>query len=527
VLWQQLGRDYGLGELAKLPPEARGELELEPRPVQAAPPRNWEDQGLSVPYSERCTSMDLRHAFVEGDRSPVDVLNALKARVESGQFGQATHSPFVCADWDRALEAAKASAARYRAGEPLSRLDGLPIPVKDEHQMVGLVTGAGTAYLDAVATVDSAMVARLRAAGSVLYAKTHATEWGMNPWGMNPHYPYPRNVYSNAHGAGGSSTGAGVAVALGLATVAVGSDGGGSIRIPSAFNGIFGIKPTFGRIGRGGSLFGCSSVSHFGPLAASVADCVDLLVETARGVDPVDPPTRYATDRDTVAEAWLQALGRGVRGCRIGIPRSAMAAAEAPVRDACFEALDALETEGAVLVDLEIPLIDQALAVGVLSIATETMASLLEDYERYSARMGLDLQLLLALVGRASAKEYLTARRTRPKIRAALAQSISTVDVLAFPTTCALAPRYPLKETQVSVADDVANQDACRLNFLGNLTGLPAGSVPVGLHEGLPIGLQIMGDAWDEASVIAVMTHCERLGLAGLPLPEAWTSLLA
>jgi aspartyl-tRNA(Asn)/glutamyl-tRNA(Gln) amidotransferase subunit A len=316
-------------------------------------------------------------------------------------------------------------------------------------------------------------------------------------------------------------------VALGLATVAVGSDGGGSIRIPSAFNGIFGIKPTFGRIGRGGSLFGCSSVSHFGPLAASVADCVDLLVETARGVDPVDPATRYATDRDTVAEAWLQALGRGVRGCRIGIPRSAMAAAEAPVRDACFEALDALETEGAVLVDLEIPLIDQALAVGVLSIATETMASLLEDYERYSARMGLDLQLLLALVGRASAKEYLTARRTRPKIRAALAQSISTVDVLAFPTTCALAPRYPLKETQVSVADDVANQDACRLNFLGNLTGLPAGSVPVGLHEGLPIGLQIMGDAWDEASVIAVMTHCERLGLAGLPLPEAWTSLLA
>ena len=526
LLWGQMGRDYGLGALMGLPPSARGELELEPRPQQAAAPREWEDQGFAVPSSERCTGDTLRRAYVAGACTPLEVLTALKARVEAADFGDATHSPFICCDWERAFEAAQESTDRYQSGSVRSRLDGVPIPIKDEHAMRGLVTAAGTAYVDAVAEQDSTLVARLRERGALLYAKTHTTEWGMNPWGMNPHFTYPRNVYGSEHGAGGSSTGAGVAVGLGLATVAVGSDGGGSIRIPAAFNGVFGLKPTFGRIGRGGSLFGCSSVSHFGPLAASVSDCVDFLLETALGTDPLDPPTFYSTDHATAAEAWARAPGRGVRGCRIGIMRSEMEAADTAVRNACLEALRALESEGAVLVDVDVGLSEHALAVGVLSIATETMAGLIDDYRAHGRLMGGDLQLLLDLMARASAKEYLIARRTRPMIRAALKQTIANVDVLALPTTCTVAPKYAASEQGIAIADDLANQNACRLNFLGNITGLPAGSVPVGMHEGLPIGLQVMGDAWDEASVIAVMTHCERLGLSGLPLPKSSSVLL-
>jgi aspartyl-tRNA(Asn)/glutamyl-tRNA(Gln) amidotransferase subunit A len=520
-LLSRMGRVYGLPELRGLPREARADLDLAPRPIAGAPARRWEDAGLAEEAAARGAGSRLRRAFASGAHSPVEILERVATRVEAEDFGLALHSPFICCDWERARVAARESEARYRSGSPLSSLDGLPLPIKDEHDMEGLVTGAGTAYRKVPAETDSTLVRRLRAGGALLFAKTHATEWGMNPWGMNPHHDMPRNVYDSERGAGGSSTGAGVAVSLGLAPIAAGSDGGGSIRIPSCFSGVFGLKPTFGRVGRGGSAFGRGSVSHIGPLGPSTADLVDFLDHTAGQPDLADPPTAYADDGDEAPAAWRAALGRGVRGCRIGVPRTEFAAATEPIQRACHAALAALEAEGAALVELDLPLADQALAVGVLSIGIECMGALRDDLVRFGARMSDDLRLSMRLMEQLPSRDYLGACRTRAALRRGVACAIAGVDVLAFPTTAIQPPVYLAEEAGVAAADASAVAGACRLAFLANLTGLPAGSVPVAVSGGLPVGLQIMGDAWDEASVLAVMAHLERIEVSAIPSPPA------
>jgi aspartyl-tRNA(Asn)/glutamyl-tRNA(Gln) amidotransferase subunit A len=476
-----------------------------------------------VPGSARA----LRAAYQSGQTDPVAVLAALMARIEAGDFGPSTHSPFVALSPERAQQAALASRSRYRDGGVLGPLDGIPVPVKDEHHLAGLPTRGGSAYLEHTVDEDSFCVRSLLAAGAVIPGKTHTTEWGMNPWGMNPHFDMPRNTWSSAHGAGGSSTGSGVAVGLGLAPVAIGSDGGGSIRIPSALNGIYGLKPSFIRIGRTGDIFASGSMSHIGPLGRSTEDLVDLMCAVGATPDPADPVSGYAPSGLAVAETWRAALGRGIRGCRIGVLDSEWAEASPEVAAAGEAALVALEAEGAVRVPIHIPLAGLAHPIGVMNIATETMGALTDDLLNHAAQMGDDLRLLLNIFERVTARDYLIATRTRAGLRRQVAAAIAGVDLLALPTTLTTAPAYPLSETGRAVSDDTATRNMCRFSFLANTTGLPAGTIPVGLDgQGLPIGLQLIGDAWDEASVIAAMAHCERAGIGDRQTSPGWKDLL-
>jgi aspartyl-tRNA(Asn)/glutamyl-tRNA(Gln) amidotransferase subunit A len=460
-------------------------------------------------------------AYAAGSSSPEDVLAGLEARLEARDFGLATHSPFVALDLEGAREAARASARRYREGRPLGPLDGVPIPVKDEHDWVGLPTRGGTAYRTTPATTDSFVVRELKAAGAVLPGKTHTTEWGMCPVGRNPHVPMPRNVRDSGRAGGGSSTGSAAAVALGLAPAAVGSDGGGSIRVPSSIQGIFGLKPTFGRVGRTGDIFAGGTMSHIGPIGSSSADLVDLLGVIAAHPDPDDDPALRPPDPTDACGPWTAALGRGVAGARIGLPEAEWADADPDVAEPCLAALQALQAEGARLVPVSLPLMAQAPALGVVVIATETMGSLQDDVRRHLAAMSDDLQVLLAVLGEMTAREFLLGLQVRTALKRATAEALAGLDVLALPATRSLAPPHPLALDGVAVQDDDATRAMCRYAFFGNLTGLPAGSVPVGLSRGVAVGLQIVGDAWDEASVLAVLAHAERIGLASLPPPPS------
>jgi aspartyl-tRNA(Asn)/glutamyl-tRNA(Gln) amidotransferase subunit A len=521
-----MGRDHGLQALRDLPQSDRPQRDVEPRPIAAAPPRSWDDAGFSDWDPAPGSAAALRAAYAAGESDPVAVVDRIAERVAATDFGPSTHSPFVVTSLDRARAAASASAERYKAGATLGPLDGIPVPVKDEHHMVGLVTRGGTAYLDAPATVDSFVVRSLEAAGANVPGKTHTTEWGMNPWGMNPHFDMPRNVWRDDRGAGGSSTGSAVAVGLGLAPVAIGSDGGGSIRIPAALNGLYGLKPSFIRLGRTGDIYSNSTVSHIGPLGRSTSDLVDLMAAIGASADPDDPLSSNAPSGAAVAESWQRALGRGVRGCRIGVLESEWAEADPAVADAGQTALEALEREGAVRVSVDIPLAAMAHSIGAMQIATEAMGSLIDDFRQHAARMGTDLRLLLNLFGRVTAKDYLNAGRARAGLRLQTAAALGGVDVLVMPTTRTVAPAYALSENRTAISDDDATRAMCRFCFLGNLTGLPAGTVPVGMQDGLPIGLQIVGDAWDEASVLAVMAHCERAGISGRSTSVGWRDLV-
>ncbi len=523
ALWAVASRDFRIAELMALPSSERGKVEELPRPIQGAPARAWGEELGPLPAMEG-SGAALREAYRRGDTSPREVADRVLHREDRGDFGDSTYSPFVAMDRDGFVAAADESTARYRDDDARGPLDGVPVPVKDQLHMRGLPTRGGTAWRTEVVEEDAFIVTRMRQGGALLPGKAHATENGMNPLGFNPHFDYPRNVYSKDHGAGGSSTGSAVAVGLGMAPVAVSTDGGGSIRIPAAMNGLVGVKPSFNRFSRTGDIW-MGTVGHTGAIGRSVSDVVDLF-EVCAAHDPQDPKTHFATDWDSVHATWRAALGRGIRGCRIGVLHSEMRDAPPEIARACEDALAALQKEGAVLVDTAIPIIAMANAVGPIVIAGESAANAYDDIAAHRDATSDELRLIYGLLDNISAQEHLRALRTRTRIREALAEGIANVDLLALPAQQRQASPYPLSENRVEVADTAWTAAMTRFSFLANLTGVPAASVPVGMHGGLPLSLQLIGDAWDEASVIAGCAHLERMGLSQVPRPASYRSLL-
>jgi aspartyl-tRNA(Asn)/glutamyl-tRNA(Gln) amidotransferase subunit A len=285
-------------------------------------------------------------------------------------------------------------------------------------------------------------------------------------------------------------------------------------------NGLFGLKPTFNRFSGTGDIW-LGTVGHAGPIGRSSSDLVDLL-EICAARDPDDPKTHFAPDWDSVVPTWRKALGRGIAGCRIGVLGSELRDAAPPIARACEEALKALEKDGAVLVDLTIPLIGLANAVGPIVIAGESAANSFDDVAAHRDETSDELRLVYALMEAITAQQHLRATRVRSRLREVLAASIAEVDLLALPAHARQAAPYPLSETRVQVADTAWTAAMTRFNFLANLTGLPAGAIPVGMHEGLPLALQLVGDAWDEASVIAGCAHLERMGVTDIERPESY-----
>jgi aspartyl-tRNA(Asn)/glutamyl-tRNA(Gln) amidotransferase subunit A len=339
------------------------------------------------------------------------------------------------------------------------------------------------------------------------------TQFGLSPLGANPHRRMPRNAHDPSRLAGGSSTGSAVAVATGVVPVALGFDGGGSIRIPAAVNGVFGLKPTFGRVPTDGhGLHAGSSVVHAGPIGATPHDLA-LFLASACGASDGDaastaqPPLSGAT--------CIAALGRGVRGLRIGVDAAEWAAGDDGVVRPARLALAALEREGAILQPISIPLARHAAAIGYLTIGLEMCTALRDLRLRHMAEMEEYVQLFLMQTSAFSPTDYLDAQRLRSRLREQTAAALREVDVIALPTTNCTPPSVTESETRRSFVDPGALDAISRYSYLGNVTGVPAGTAPVGAApDGLPVGLQILGDAWDEPAVLQVLAHLQRNGVA-------------
>ncbi len=523
VLWKAVAEDFGLSLMQALPASELGPVEQVPKPVQGRAPRQWGGEPLDPPTSHRTTAADLRRAYTDGRTSPVEVLDRILDVEARHVFGDATNSPFITLDPEIARDAAKASAARWAEGKPTGPLDGVPVPVKDQYTLKGLPSYGGTAWRTRRFREDAVVVQQLRQGGAVIPGTTHVTENGLNPLGFNPNHAMPRNVYSAEHGAGGSSTGSAVAVGLGLAPVAVGTDGGGSIRTPAALNGLFGLKPTFNRLSSTGNLWK-GSVGHAGPIGASVEDLVDLL-EVASSFDPDDPFTGFATDWESVRPHWRAALGRGIAGCRLGVLHREIAEADPRIAALTRDALAALEAEGAELVDVHLDHIEVANAIGPLIIASESAANAATDMAIHRRESSDELRLVYGLMQAVDAPTYLLARRVRAGLRLRVAELLAGVDLLVLPTVQRPAAPYPVGNGR-QIADLAWTGAMTRFAFLGNLTGLPALTAPIGMVNDLPVGLQFLGDAWDEASCLAAGAHVERMGLSHLPRPRGYVDLL-
>lgn len=516
----------GIDRLAEVPERFRGPLPMQNRPLQGRAPRNRPHAERPVSKGEGWphTVHSFASAYRHGRLSPNDVADRVLMRLDELQTRRPCMNILAAKDPGKTLSQAAESSERFARGCPIGVFDGVPFLVKDQCDVEGLSTRDGSiCEPDVPADRDSTVVARLRRAGAVFAGKTVLTIWGMSPMGNNTDYAMPHNVHDPNRFAGGSSTGSAVGVALGLSPIAIGTDGGGSIRIPASLNGIFGIKPTFGRVGRDSDT--CSSVAHLGPIAACTEDLAAFLDVVASEPDPEDPTTLWAPPLPS--GGFGAYLGSGVRGLRIGVDELELRQAEPEIARAVENALRTLEKEGAEIVRIEIPLARHAAAMGYLTISPEEVAAKRDTLLTRRAELPDDVRLMFAIVEGFSCGEYLDAQRLRSGLRRAMAELFCEIDVLALPTTAITAPRYLEAEERMPISDPSAIDGLCRFNFLGNLTGLPAGTAPIGLDsKGLPIGLQIVGDAWDEPTVLSVLAHLERIGLAWVKKPAGAVDVL-
>jgi Asp-tRNA(Asn)/Glu-tRNA(Gln) amidotransferase A subunit family amidase len=526
ALQRILRSDLGVDRLEALPDELRSDVPLDTNPHPGRPPRQHESQNLSWPASGWApSSTSLTAAYREGRLSPRDVVT--QALAEARRLADLTPSVGPILDYadEAALAEADASEKRWRSGNPLGPLDGVPWAVKEQSAVRGLPRKGGTSFLDGSGqAADATAVARIRRAGAITIGTTPMTEFGMTPNGANSKRVMPRNPHGTDRIAGGSSTGTGVAIATGLVPFGLGADGGGSIRIPASLNGVFGIKPTWGRVSRFGDISG-GSVAHLGPLAGSTIDLAHAL-EAMSGHDHDDPQTFAAPER--TPGSFVSALSRGVRGLTIGVVQSEWLDAADPVQRAGRAALAALEKEGAVLVDIELQLAKYASAIGVVIIACEARAALRKEWREHADDMGDDLQISFAALDAFTAVEYIDTCRLRTGLRREMARAFQDVDLLAIPSTVAPAAKISDGDMRSGFVDTKVLDGLCRFMFLGNLTGLPAASAPVGCDAlGLPVGLQLVGDAWDEATVLAATAHLERIGVAVPRRPRVTANIRA
>jgi aspartyl-tRNA(Asn)/glutamyl-tRNA(Gln) amidotransferase subunit A len=443
------------------------------------------------------SAAELGRAFARRELSPVELTRHLLERIDRLDPGL---SCWITVLPERALAAARAAEEAIGRGATRGPLHGVPIGIKDLIDVAGARCTAGSRILaDHVSARDATVTERLEAAGTVLLGKQNLHEFAYGLTTGVSAFGACRNPWNRERVPGGSSGGGGAALAAGLCALSVGTDTGGSIRIPAAACGVVGLKPTLGRVSRRGVFPLAWSLDHVGPLARTVEDAA-LMLGAIAGHDPEDP---WSASRP--AEDFTRDLERGVAGIRMGVPAEWLAGVDAAVGAAVEEAIARLEKLGARRVTLAVPPLEGVYTAFHAIIASEASAA----HERWMRERPGDYQELthraLAVGYTLPAVDYVNARREQARIRSWLASGFETCDVVVGPT---------LPRTALAIGEAVSREPLeawNRFTVPFNLTGSPAISLPCGFDaDGLPIGLQIAGRAFDDATVVRVARAYER-----------------
>jgi Asp-tRNA(Asn)/Glu-tRNA(Gln) amidotransferase A subunit family amidase len=429
--------------------------------------------------------------------TPSQVAERALAGIAAGESAAKPLRAFIAAYREDVLSQAHEATRRHQEGRTLGPLDGVPIAVKDEIDMMPYPTTAGTRFCGLnAAQADSTVVARLRSAGALLIGKTNMHEIGILPNGVNPHHGTVRNPYNPACEAGGSSGGSAAAVAAGLCSAAIGADGGGSIRIPAAYCGVVGLKPTFGRVSEFGATPLTWTVAQLGPIAATAEDAA-LLYAAIAG------PDRHDSNTQTQPPVHFGEYDGTLKSLRIGIYRDWCSDASSDVVAGCERLLEQFVRLGAELVEVAIPDLRQIAVAHGLTIHTE-MAASMNPYTRQRRRdFSLTTRLMLANARALGSPDYIQAQRIRSRAIEVFRLALSRADVIATPTTPMTAPE--ISESALAGRESDISQVMEIMRFVNpaNLTGLPAISIPAGYdRHGLPIGLQMIGRPWEEGTLL-------------------------
>jgi len=448
----------------------------------------------------------------------IELTDAALARAHADRF----NAWLLVAD-DHARAQAKAADDRLARGSA-PPLTGIPWACKDIIGTKGIETTAASKILKGyVPPYSATVVERLDAAGAVTVGKTNLDEFAMGSSNENSAFGPVKNPWDTTRVPGGSSGGSAVAVAAGEALFALGTDTGGSIRQPGALSGVVGMKPTYGRVSRYGVVAFASSLDQVGPFTRTVEDCA-IVCQALFGKDPND-----ATTMDLAAEDLRRDLDRGVKGLRIGVPKEFFIdGMEKGVERAVRDALREYERQGAELVDVSLSLTDHGLAVYYIIQPAEASSNLARyDGVRYGQRVeGRDLldtyrrtrgqgfgaevkrRMILGTYALSAGyydAYYVKAQKVRTLIKAEFDRAFAKCDAIVTPTSPTVAFKIGAK-----VNDPLAMYLNDVFTLPGNIAGLPGVSIPCGLSEGLPVGLQIMANSFQESTMFRVAAAYER-----------------
>jgi aspartyl-tRNA(Asn)/glutamyl-tRNA(Gln) amidotransferase subunit A len=454
--------------------------------------------------------------------SPVEVIEAVAARMEA--LEPSLHA-FCTPTVETARQDAERLEAALRAGRPVGPLAGVPVGIKDLVLTKGVRTTFGSvAYRDFMPEEDDIAVERLKAAGAVVLGKTNVPELGYSGDGQNALFEATRNPWRLDHTPGGSSAGSGVAVAAGLGPLALGSDGGGSIRLPASFCGIYGFKPSMGRVPlypgcrdeRYPGVSSWESLEHLGPMSRTVADSA-LMLSVIAGPDD--------RDRHSLPEAsfdWRDALRGGVQGLRVAYSSDwGYATVDPRVRAIAGDAVSVFERDLGCVVEEAHPGWDDPLDAFFALVALETdLRGLRALVERFGERMSARVRRLAER--RWTAEEFTDAVLARKAVSNAMWRFMRRHDLLLTPTVS--LPPFPAAVPGQPAPPAVDPSRLIAFTFPINLTGQPAASVPAGwTDDGLPVGLQIVGRHLGDATVLRASAAYE----AARPWRDRWPPIAA
>jgi aspartyl-tRNA(Asn)/glutamyl-tRNA(Gln) amidotransferase subunit A len=425
--------------------------------------------------------------------SPLELVDAYSRRIEEAGSLHA----FITLPGDRARREARRAERRLSRGEPGALL-GVPIAVKDLFATRGVRTTAGSRILkDWVPSRDAAVIMRLRAAGAIIFGKTNLHEFAYGVSNANPWWGVARNPHDPRRSPGGSSGGSAIAVVAGLCASAIGSDTGGSIRVPASLCGCVGLKPTFGLIPLDGTFPLGWSLDHAGPLTRTVGDA-GLLLDVMTGMDAGRRARRTAT-----------------RGLRVGVLRGSIVQRVQPrIAQQVDAAAAALRRRGLRVREVSIPDMEWTVATQLVTLRAEASAVHSRWIRTRPRAYGADVRTRLQLGALVAGADYVLAQRMRSRLRAAMGRVFQEVDVLLLPATPITAPLVGARTVRWRSGEEPVDGALVRLTAPFNLTGLPALSVPFGRAAGLPLGVQVVGQWMDEARVLAVGRLIEELAEA-------------
>ncbi|RWR77882.1 fatty acid amide hydrolase [Cinnamomum micranthum f. kanehirae] len=534
------------------PPVVRVESTLKCLPPYD-PGRHWSnDSPGSFLY---WTIGDYAHAYRSRHVTPLMVAEHVISVVEESNNKRPPIPFLISFNAEEVRKQAMASTRRFEEGNPLSVLDGIFMAIKDDIDCVPhltrgnnsgelflcfsayqfitaeecLMSGATTwLHKNRPVNEDAVCVSRLRSCGVIFVGKANMHELGLGTTGNNPNYGTTRNPHSIKRYTGGSSSGPAAIVASGLCPAALGTDGGGSIRIPSSLCGVVGLKTTYGRTDMKGSVCDCGTVAVVAPIAATVEDIMlvyaaitgsSLKDRIAMKPPPLSIPCLSSSDS-------LDVLG----SLRLGkYTEWFNDVYSTDISDKCEDVLNLLtKTYGCQVTEIVLPELDEMRNAHVVSIGSESLCSLNPDCEDgYCSELTLDTRTNLAVFRSFSAADYVAAQCLRRRIMYFHMEAFKRVDIIVTPTTGMTAPIIPPSSLKYGESNLQVTGYLMRFIIAGNLLGLPAITVPVGHDkQGLPIGLQLIGRPWGEATILRVASAVEELCLKFRNRPSTFYDIL-